>query len=83
MSEPFPLLQPGQKFKMHPSCGIPYVWEVLRVTPSSATVRCLAKEHVVIPGVLDDQVAKADFWRPGRPIQISAHSQVVLLKEEP
>lgn len=79
----FPRLVPGQRFRMHPSCGVPYPWEVIRVTDCSATVRCLAREHVVIPSELDDQVPRAEFWRPGRPIQISPHSSVILIADEP
>lgn len=75
-------LQPGDLFKFHPTCiregEESPTYEVTRVSHCSATVRALSKTHVVIPSDEGDQPI-ADFWKAGRPIQISPTASVILV----
>lgn len=69
----FPRLKIGDRFRHHG--GDPTVWEVMRVTDCSATVRPLATRHTQIRNRAGEVVASFDA--PGGRIQISPHSSVV------
>lgn len=77
-------LQAGDRFRLHPDCikagEESSVYIVTRVSDCSATVKAQSKTHVVIPDSEGGTVI-ADFWRPGRAIQISPFSSVILLTE--
>jgi hypothetical protein len=77
-------LKVGDRFLLHPSCIRPGevspVYQVTRVSDCSATVRPLAKTHIVIAGEGDSPIA--DFWKAGRTIQISPTSSVILLDDD-
>lgn len=73
-------LRAGDTFKLHPDC-IPRgksspVYQVMRVSDCSATVRSLSSTHVVITGPGGEPTA--DFWKAGRPFNISPNSSVIL-----
>jgi hypothetical protein len=72
------LLRSGDRFRMHPDCGDPGEYVVLRVTPCSAIVRPLASRHVEV--VKGGEVV-ATFEAPGKPFGISPTASVILLKE--
>jgi hypothetical protein len=78
-------LKPGDRFKHHPSCiregEESLTYEVIRTSACSATVRALSRTHVVIPSDEGGQPI-ADFWKAGRPIQISPTASVLLLVDE-
>lgn len=63
-------LELGDQYRLHPDCGDPRTYEVMRVGPSSLSVRATAgsdREHVEFETYEGKQV---DFARPGRRFQI-------------
>lgn len=76
-------LKVGDLFKLHPDCikegEESPIYEVTRVSHCSATVRALSKTHVVIPSDEGGQPI-ADFWKAGRPVQVSPTASVLLIE---
>ena len=70
-------LLPGAKCKLpdDPEFPPPYVWEVLRVSPSSVRVRELVKrERTFVDSNTNEQVA---FTQPARPFNIAGSTLVI------
>jgi hypothetical protein len=75
-------LEQGQRFRMHrDTCtselDAARVWEVLRVTPGSATVRALSSRHVEIRD--DEGKVKASWDAPSSSITISTQASVLVI----